>query len=188
MTRKLGHKDDIPGAGQWNVFTESHKGQNNCWLCDHQVYSMIFWNQEIGEVHLNNIECDDLDFIVSHLEQINKKGEAEKKLRESFKPGDDQCPLIYGQFTNWEPKRMFDMREFCERINQDKPDIFEMCRTKKLIDEDVRSVEKLNEEDRISYEREVRFYYNSYRKIWKDIVQKYMKYKKPHLVNASMRK
>ena len=52
VTRILGHKDDMPGAGQWRVFTESFKGQNDCWLCDHQVYSIIFWNKDIGEHHL----------------------------------------------------------------------------------------------------------------------------------------
>jgi len=34
------------------------------------------------------------------------------------------CPFIYGQFTNWKPAKMQDIREFCDRINKDKPDIF----------------------------------------------------------------
>ena len=41
----LGHKIDMPGSGQWRVYTNvdelkshtsvKHGTQNDCWVCDH---------------------------------------------------------------------------------------------------------------------------------------------------------
>ena len=41
FTRVLGHKPDMPGAGQWKVIT--HKA-DDCWICDQQVYGLVFWD------------------------------------------------------------------------------------------------------------------------------------------------
>ena len=49
--------------------------------------------------------------------------------------------MIYGQFTNWKPQRMFEVREYCDRINLDKPDIFAVCKKEKIIPEGVETVE-----------------------------------------------
>jgi hypothetical protein len=35
-----------------------------------------------------------------------------------------QAPEIFGCFNNWKPQKMFDIREYCEIIYVDKPDIF----------------------------------------------------------------
>ena len=41
-------------------------------------------------------------------------------------PSKGSVPEIYGSFTNWQPKKMFDIREFCDKIYTDKPDIFKL--------------------------------------------------------------
>ena len=41
FTRALGHKNDIPGLGQWRMVEDSSEG---CWVCDKEIYSLIFWN------------------------------------------------------------------------------------------------------------------------------------------------
>lgn len=48
ITRILGHKVDNKGSGQWKFFTEKVNGENDCWICDRQIYSLIFWNELIG--------------------------------------------------------------------------------------------------------------------------------------------
>ena len=51
ISRLIGHKDDMPGSGRWNFFQQSIKETNDCWICDKQIYTLIFWNQLVGEFH-----------------------------------------------------------------------------------------------------------------------------------------
>jgi hypothetical protein len=34
-------------------------------------------------------------------------------------------PYIYGSFTNWQPIQMHEIKEYCDMIDQNKPDILE---------------------------------------------------------------
>jgi hypothetical protein len=43
--RILGHKNDVPGSGQWRQLT---KVNEKCWVCQDHVYSLIFWSKKIG--------------------------------------------------------------------------------------------------------------------------------------------
>jgi hypothetical protein len=45
FTRQLGHKDDMKGAGQWNLLT----GNDKCWICDNHTYTLFFWSRKSGE-------------------------------------------------------------------------------------------------------------------------------------------
>ena len=71
---------------------------------------------------------------------------------------------------------MFDIRDFCHLINADKPDIFEMCKHQNIIPEFSKSLKDLLPNEVQAYQKEVEFYLNSYRIIWKDIIIKYIKY------------
>ena len=33
--------------------------------------------------------------------------------------------MLYGEFTDWKPLKMREIREYCDKINTDKPNIFE---------------------------------------------------------------
>lgn len=46
ITRILGHKLRMPGSGRWRIQTVSES--ENCWVCDNWVYTIFFWNEEIG--------------------------------------------------------------------------------------------------------------------------------------------
>ena len=81
---------------------------------------------------------------------------------------------------------MYEIREYCDMINQDKPDIFELCQKAGIIPKTVSKLESLDEEDFEKYKQEVKFYYDSYKEFWKDVMQKYFKYKRPNLVNIHM--
>ena len=82
---------------------------------------------------------------------------------------------------------MFEIREFCDRINNYKPDIFELCKKNDLIRSSARSVEDLDDIDLEKYQMEVKLHYDSYRDSWKDILQEHMQYQKPHIVNANFK-
>lgn len=77
---------------------------------------------------------------------------------------------------------MFDIREYCDRINVDKPDIFQLSKDNRLISADCKNVEKLQDDDLNVYKNEVKFYFDSYKVTWKDILHKYQQYKNPNLV------
>ena len=73
VTRKLGHKSDIPGSGQWVVHTNvldienpgspSVKPCQECWICDQHIYSIVFWNEYIGSVNISNYNQEELESI-----------------------------------------------------------------------------------------------------------------------------
>ena len=95
-------------------------------------------------------------------------------------------PQIFGEFTGWKAMPMIDVRVFCDRINQNKPNIFEMCKKNQIIQESAESVEDLDYNEKKKYQKEVLFYFNSYNKIWREIIFKYLKYQEPQLVNSDL--
>ena len=48
FTRYLGHKTEIPGSGQWKMIATSNDEQERCWVCNHEVYSLVFWSRDFG--------------------------------------------------------------------------------------------------------------------------------------------
>lgn len=64
LTRFLGHKFDIPGSGRWKVFLDCHLNWNDCWHCDKHIYSVIFWNELIGNIQMAKYRPEDKQFIV----------------------------------------------------------------------------------------------------------------------------
>ena len=45
----IGHKTDIPGSGQWRM--QRNQDEKNCWCCNNSIYSLIFWNKDVGMYH-----------------------------------------------------------------------------------------------------------------------------------------
>lgn len=54
-----------------------------------------------------------------------------------------------------------------------------------MIPQYVTELKGLNLAERQRYEKEVRIYFDGLRLVWKDIIWKYLKYKRPNLVNSS---
>ena len=40
--RQLGHKEELPGSGQWRMLTEANQ---KCWLCNNHIYTLVFWTE-----------------------------------------------------------------------------------------------------------------------------------------------
>lgn len=45
LSRYLNHKQDIPGAGQWQLITDK---QDHCWICDHEMRGYVFWHRSMA--------------------------------------------------------------------------------------------------------------------------------------------
>jgi len=129
VTRNIGHKEDIPGSGQWRMITKDIPGHNECWVCDRHVYSLIFWNELIGIIELRKFSKEDKDFFMTRIHEINPDPDGIEIDKIKCERG---CPMIYGEFTNWKPKPMTEIREYCERVNPERKDIFEYCRENHL--------------------------------------------------------
>lgn len=46
LTRNLGHRVEMPSGHKWVLRTTAMKG---CWVCDKEVFSLIFWNLKVGK-------------------------------------------------------------------------------------------------------------------------------------------
>ena len=79
---------------------------------------------------------------------------------------------------------MYDIREFCNRVDRNKPNIFKMMQDAGLIDKNAEKIEDLKGVDREEYNHEWAKYYKDYINIWKDVIQDSLPYKEPNLVNA----
>lgn len=60
ISRMLGHKKDIPGSGQWQFNKKGDK--NGCWNCSNWIYTLVFWNEDIGILNSkNNINIENAE-------------------------------------------------------------------------------------------------------------------------------
>ena len=82
---------------------------------------------------------------------------------------------------------MFDIRDFCARVDQEPPDILDNCRREGLVSQHAKTVRDLSPGEHYEYKRAVNAQMELYLKNWKEHLQKYMPYDKPLLVNADKR-
>lgn len=75
FTRQTGHKVDIPGAGQWKMIDHQDTGDQACWVCDKQNYTLIFWNELIGASQAPFISLKDRNFIIKKVKSFNESKE-----------------------------------------------------------------------------------------------------------------
>jgi len=64
---------------------------------------------------------------------------------EGSSPG---IPVIQGPFTNWHPKRMLPIEDFCVRIDNSRPDFLDKMRQEGSCSKEAESTKDLNERER----------------------------------------
>ena len=113
LSRKLGHKLDLPMSGQWRLTTTGE--QDSCWVCDNWQYTLLFWNREIGDFNLiNSIGVEDR-VMADVIQQIRMHNE------ESYLQHGD-LPLFFSNVTDWRPKPFMPLLEFLNNLEyQDIP-------------------------------------------------------------------
>jgi len=55
--------------------------EEDCWVCDRVVYSLIFWNEEIGQFLVSKVDQADQEYLVTKIEEFKS---------EASEPVDDQ--------------------------------------------------------------------------------------------------
>ena len=116
FTRFLGHKAEIPGSGQWRMISSANDSQERCWVCNLEMYSLIFWSREFGLQTQKDLAKQGLDELALEehfyeLEQLNaKRGITPEFKKDSGNPQLFEnahkvigYPQIYGEFNNWKP-------------------------------------------------------------------------------------
>lgn len=48
FNRYLGHKTEMPGSGQWRMIATQNDTQERCWICNLEMYSLVFWSRDFG--------------------------------------------------------------------------------------------------------------------------------------------
>ena len=106
--RVLGHIDRMPGCGRWRM--ETQQG-DNCWVCDRWMYTLYFWNQEIGCFNdVNNIGIDK-ETKVSLVEKIRLHNP------ESYLASED-VPVLFSNITNWRPRPFITLMDFLDSLEE----------------------------------------------------------------------
>ena len=137
----MGHKYDIPGSRQWKIITD---GQYECWVCSREIYSIIFWSPSIGKALQKRTPADDASYIKTRIKQINADEQP---------PDTQDQPYIYGAFTNWNAKKMFEIREYCYNL-VNSTSILQKCIDSGFIPDTIKSVDELEGADQEAYEKE----------------------------------
>lgn len=68
--RILGHKSDMPGAGQWRQIVNQ---KERCWICAGYVFTLIFWNKHIGYKKAGSIDMMTKEILIQKLEELQQE-------------------------------------------------------------------------------------------------------------------
>ena len=66
----------MPGSGQWRMITNETygvQGDFECWVCDKQIYTLIFWNEMIGFHQNKNFSQKDINFVRNKISDFEVK-------------------------------------------------------------------------------------------------------------------
>jgi len=64
LTRFLGHNFETPGASSWHLHLDS---VCECWICDKQIYSFIFWSKSKGRAEQITIKPEEKKQIIQRI-------------------------------------------------------------------------------------------------------------------------
>lgn len=116
IQRHLGHKNLIPGAGQWGVYTEQ---KDECWICGLHIITLFVWTPRIGKL-ASTKESSTIEYYKKEMEKLRSTWRAPP----SHETG---VPFIFGQFTNWQPVQMQEVIPYCMKNDEDQPDFLQEC-------------------------------------------------------------
>ena len=86
------------------------KEHNTCWVCDNWIYTLYFWNENIGKYNDNNyigIDADTKATMVTTLRQFNK---------DTYKQHED-VPVLFCPETDWQPQPFMKMLDFLDLLS-----------------------------------------------------------------------
>eukprot|EP00347_Sterkiella_histriomuscorum_P014450 403360819 len=176
IQRFLGHKRDIKLSGQWQMLTDPL--HDHCWVCDKWTYSLIFWTTQYGYDQSVEVDMLEKEKIEEQIRMINQN--------EIYDEESSKVPKICGSFTNWKYMQFLKIEDFCAILDQNPPDFLKWMRDRKLLNKDIKSEDKLNSVQRKQFEEFVIENRKSYyKKIFKEVIEKNLLYRKPFIQNPS---
>ena len=95
-------------------------------------------------------------------------------------------PLIYGDFNNWKPQRMYTIEELCYILDSSKPDILGNLKKSRYVKQNVQTVDDMNKKERAMYDDRVKSLMTNYSRMhnWRKLLGMTLKYKRPFMANA----
>eukprot|EP00347_Sterkiella_histriomuscorum_P002614 403367462 len=173
--RYLGHKEDIPGIGQWQMLTSQNPNDSpaccECWVCNKYIYTLIFWSKCI-EYQLND------DYHQNEIDQLLKLSPA--KISES------PIPQILGGFNQWHAQQMIPLHDFCHYLDPQQNNALKSLKKLGKIKEDINHYSQLNQKDQALYHQTQQEINQDYQCHWKEYVTKNLKYKKAQFINNQL--
>lgn len=108
LSRQLGHQE-VRNSRHWKITDE-------CYMCDRWKYTLIFWDiAGTGcQFQVKDAALEEL------LDQLVSDDATLKRVKETNPPR--ARAIISGTFTNWNPRRMLQIDEFCAAL-QHKTDV-----------------------------------------------------------------
>ena len=113
FTRVLGHKDLMPGSGQWKLIKDKHE---ECWVCDQEVYGLVFFDPDMiaEKAYMSTLRPNQEPIMRNIMEQLHSVASKEKE--DQIASENPRSPIIMGDFTNWQPKPFKEIVEWQESI------------------------------------------------------------------------
>lgn len=91
ITRVLGHREEMPGSGQWRMITTEGE---HCWVCSFHRYTLVFWTEQIGKTNEANnigIDANEKTRVIKQLKDVNLQHYRDDPTR----------PMLFSDSTNW---------------------------------------------------------------------------------------
>ena len=98
-----------------------------------------------------------------------------------------RVPIVMGDFTNWKPKPFFDIVDYCEALHPqyEQAAIISRMHLDKVLSYRKTDPEKFDEDELVHFRRYTRIFYEEMvPEKWKQVLQRSLLYKKPHLAFA----
>ena len=119
---------------------------------------------------------------IKRLHQMVSKEEEDKVADQNPK-----VPIIMGDFTNWQPKPFYDIVDYFEAMYPqfDKEQIIQKMHFDKVLPYRKSDPDQFTEQEMLHYKSYICELFENYApESWKQMLTKFLLYKKPHLVNA----
>jgi len=116
--RILGFENVCPDVHKW-VLECGQEAQ--CWICDRWKFSVALWNKKIGESGADGMQAGAVNPLM-----------VEKQFQRRVHPPDiatsKGIPQFYGEQTFWRPVPMRRIEDFCDKIDEERPDFLRLMK------------------------------------------------------------
>jgi hypothetical protein len=85
----------IPKPSQWKIITSNQK---KCWVCEKNIYSLLIWNEKIGNIKNLKVTKKSKKIILNTIKRI---------------PFESNRPILYSFNNNWVGQEMHTISEYC---------------------------------------------------------------------------